>query len=256
MTDTTTWIPHDRPVDRLRQIPALINELRTLGTTRNPTGETVHTRSVPGPRPPARLDQLDILDHPNRRHDAPPELKAMMQYASRPIWEAVDNDTKAAHPQPFNETKPPTWATECAWLADIWDDARPQLDEADIDMIDGELRRIYGSITAAVGLTPPKQWPCLTPGCGGLMHIDEAGWLVCDLGHQHSGLAKWRRHTAMELDDLAKQFGVPKTTLRVWHTRGKLPYLEGTRRAWPWDVIRNRWPDLAKMVEERERDVR
>lgn len=252
MTDRESWGPDEwidpwAPVDRLHQMPLLAAQAVELGQTRNPSGDRRAQRShTSGSRPPARLDLIDVADDTT---EARGELRALILWCSRPIWEGVDHDTRAAHQQPLGT---PTWETECAWLAGIWQTSRAQLDEVELDMTYRQLDRAYSALCRAVGLRPPQRWPCLTEGCQGNLEISDDGWLRCESGHTHPGIARWKFHKPMALPDLANEFDVKEGTLCQWHARGKLPYSNDSKpfKAWPWDVIRCKHPDDVELIDD------
>ncbi|MEH1512123.1 hypothetical protein V7F95_08230 [Cutibacterium avidum] len=256
MTRLLTWIPATDPLGRIQQMPDLVAELETLGQSRNPDGSTTHTRHVPGPQAPTRLDRLDILPTPGWE---PPMLRALAGEASRVIWEAIDPDTRAAHPQP----RELSWATECAWLADIWADSRAWLDEAAMAIVDDTIAATYTYLARAIGLTPPKRIPC--PDCGAPCEID-GPLLVCTATrwqpegqrHEYEGPAamerKWRHHPPMTAAELATQLPIQRKRLNQWHRRGHIKPAPHTTppRFYPWDVIARLWPDIAAAIEERD----
>lgn len=242
------WIPPECKVERLLQMPMLAMMAAEIRQSRNPDGTTSeHSAPTFGSRPAARLDIIDLAEGPT----TPAELQTLILWCSRPIWEALDADTRRAHPQPIGTV---TWATECTWLADVWGDSRAWLDEVDEDMVDMTLDDCYRALTRAVGLRPPAPWPCLTEGCQGTLTVQDDGWLMCEYGHVHQGLAKWRFHQPMQLPDLAQEFDVKEPTLWQWHLRGKLPYASDQKpyTAWPWDVIRCKFPDLSLLIEDQK----
>lgn len=104
------WIDPWAPVDRLHQMPLLAAQARELGQTRNPDGDRRAQRShSAGSRPAARLDLIDVADDTT---EARGELRALILWCSRPIWEGVDHDTRSAHPQPLGT---PTWETDAQY---------------------------------------------------------------------------------------------------------------------------------------------
>lgn len=259
MLDTYTWIPASDPIGRLAQLPALVAELSALGQSRNPDGESTHTRHVPGSRPPLDVSRLDILPTPGWE---PPMLRTLADEASRVIWEAIDTDTRAAHPQPRGLT----WATECAWLADVWPDACAVCDMAALDMARDAVDQTYRNIADLIGLRPPTQLRC--PDCGAGMETVEGGAvLVCRATawqahpHEYPGPARveglWRRQPAAPAPELAGRLGLPVTSarLRQWVRRGRIrPASKAPGRPstfFPWDVVRCLWPAIVEAIDER-----
>lgn len=260
MTRTLAWIPATDPLGRIQQMSALVAELHSLDGTRNPDGESTRSRHVPGSRPPLDVSRLDIL--PTRGWE-PPMLRTLAGEASRVIWEAIDPDTRAAHPQPCGLT----WTTECAWLAGVWADSRAWLDDYDMAMVDDTISATYAHLTRAVGLKPPRAIAC--PACGALCEID-GPVLVCTATrwqpegqrHEYPGPAametKWRYHAPMTAAELASELPVTPGQLSQWQKRGRLhPAVKSARRGdphryWPWDVIRLLWPGIVEAIDTRD----
>lgn len=265
MTECTSWGPDEwidpwAPVDRLRQMPLLAAQARLLGQTRNPSGDRRAQRShSAGSRPAARLDLIDVADDTT---EARGELRALILWCSRPIWEGVDHDTRQAHPQPLGT---PTWETECAWLAGIWVESRAQLDEVECEMTHDAVNRAYGALCRAVSLHPPKALPC--PECGAPL-VKEGTMLVCAetryaaWKHEYPGLddvaITWRKHDAMTTAELCNALpGVTQQRMDDWkRRRGLKPEAKVSgRNLWrPWDVIRILWPDIAESLDAKIAD--
>lgn len=264
------WIPATDPLGRIQQMPDLVAELAALGQTRNPDGDArALTRSVPGPRPPARIDSIDILDRPGGQ--SPPLLEALVLYVSRPIWEAFDPDTRTAHPQPLGT---PTWARECAWLTGVWAESRSILDAADMAMVDDELATIYAEVAQAVSLYRPRL-AMTCPQCGAAMELVGEGLkavFVCTATrwqadrHEEKGPAalelEWRYHPPMTRRQLLAKLGDSGLTAKKldnWcnASRKLKPVARGGGRGrqntyWPWDVVRLMWPAIADAIDERD----
>lgn len=257
MTTPTTWVPSTDPLSRIQNMPALVAELHHLGTTRNPGGESTHTRHVPGSRPPLDLSRLDILPSPGWE---PPLLRTLAEEASRVIWEAIDDDTRATHPQPCGLT----WTAECAWLAAVWADSRAWLDEADMAMVDDTISVTYARLARAVGLKPPNAITC--PACGAPCEIDgpvlactATRWQPESQRHEYPGPAalekRWRLAPPMTAAELAAELPVQRKRLNQWHRRGKIKPAPHTTppRFYPWDVIAQLWPDITAAIEDRDK---
>lgn len=257
MTRLLAWIPATDPLGRIQQMPALVAELETLGQTRNPDGESIRTRHVPGSRPPLDVSRLDILPTPGWE---PPTLRTLANEASRVTWEAIDPDTRAAHPQPCELS----WATECAWLAGVWADSRAWLDEADMAIVDDTISATYAHLARAVGLKPPRAITC--PACGAPCEIDgpvlactATRWQPEGQRHEYPGPAalekRWRFAPPMTAAELAAELPVQRKRLNQWHRRGKLkpaPHMQPPR-FYPWDVIARLWPDITEAIEDRDK---
>ena len=266
----TQWTPASDPLGRLAQLPALVAELETLGQTRNPDGDPrSRSRNVPGSRPPCRIDRIDILDRPGEQ--SPPLLDRLALYVSRPIWEALDLETRQTHPQPIGE---PSWTRECAWLAGVWDQSRAVLDAAAMAMVNDELAAVYAEVARAVGLHRPQ--PVATcHQCGAPMELVGEGLkavFVCQATrwqadrHEMQGPAalehQWRYHPPMTRDELLAELGDRGLTARMlkrWCTDGRKlrPAKRGGGRGtqstyWPWDVIGLMWPAIVEAIDERD----
>lgn len=252
------WISPECKVERLLQMPALASLAAQIGQSRNPDGTTSeHSAPTFGSRPAARLDIIDLAEGPT----TPAELQTLVLWCSRPIWESLDPETKAAHPQPIGTV---SWATECAWLADVWGDSRAWLDEVDEDMVDMTLDDTYRCLTKAVGLRPPAQIPCPHDGCHS--HLEPDGdMLVCratrwqQWKHEYEGpqrlMSRWLSQPPMTAAQLAEaHFPVTRKRLSKWVERHKIkvavkpgPGLPDRYR--PRDVIAVLWPDIRPEVE-------
>jgi hypothetical protein len=265
MTECTSWGPDEwidpyAPVDRLHQMPLLAAQARLLGQTRNPSGDRRAQRShSAGSRPAARLDLIDVADDTT---EARGELRALILWCSRPIWEGVDLDTRQAHPQPLGT---PTWETECAWLAGIWQTSRAQLDLVDLQMSSMTLDDTYRALCRAVGLRKIKPLPC--PECGAPL-VKDGPILVCEetrwaaWKHEFPGVDEvaisWRRHDAMTTAELCNALpGVTQQRMDDWkRRRGLKPEVKVSgRNLWrPWDVIRILWPDIVEALDAKIAD--
>jgi hypothetical protein len=256
------WIDPWAPVDRLHQMPILAAQARELGQTRNPDGDRRAQRShSAGSRPPARLDLIDVADDTT---EARGELKALILWCSRPIWEGIDDETRRAHPQPLGT---PTWETETEWLAGIWVESRAQLDLVDLQMSSMTLDDTYRALCKAVGLRAPRRPHC--PTCGAPC-IEQGDMLVCEatrwqqFKHEFPGastiVATWRRHPLMTAAEMVAELpGLTEDKLKKWTTRpvrvrpvatihtGKAGRPAGLFD--PWHVIRLLWPDIADDVD-------
>lgn len=247
------WIPPECKVARLLQMPMLASMAAEIGQSRNPDGTTSdHQPPTFGSWPAARLDIIDVAEG----FTVPAELQTLILWCSRPIWESVDPETKAAHPQPIGTV---TWATECTWLADVWGDSRAWLDEVDMGMVDMTLDDVYRCLTKAVGLRPPSQIPCPHEGCHS--HLEPDGdMLVCHatrwqtFKHEYPGAARlaadWRQHPAVTTSEAVELIpGLTADRLRQWKRRHKIRPVHteesnsndpeaGQRHWWrPWDII-------------------
>jgi hypothetical protein len=187
------------------------------------------------------------------------ELRALILWCSRPIWEGVDHDTRQAHPQPLGT---PTWETECAWLAGIWAESRAQLDEVGLQMTAMTLDDCYRALCRVVGLRPPRPARCLE--CGAPCEVVGSGdqdMLVCTATrwaphpHEFPGprrLAhRWRVHRPMATSWFETGHdGLPPLPAQWFKDHRRRNGLAPAGRAgreftWsPWAVIVTLWPTI------------
>lgn len=256
----TYWFdetPARSTLDRLRQLPSLVHQVMLTLDAPNPRDEAGRTsRPRPGSKPPTSLHALDLLratDHRDEEYSHAPLIR--LAQCSRIVMEAIDDETKAAHPQPLEGL---SWRTECAWLAGVWPAAQAWLDLVDFDWIETEVRTIHGMFAAAARLPKPARYAC--PKCSGEMQPAHGGrWLACtQCPHEERGdiEQRYRRRPPATIAKLSDEFTVPEATIRSWRRRGKLKpaRVEGGRPLfWPWDVLLLSKPAIARAIEERER---
>ena len=259
MTDRTSWGPDEwidpwAPVDRLRQMPLLAAQAVELGQTRNPDGDRRAQRShSAGSRPAARLDLIDVSDDTT---EARGSLRWLVLFVSRPIWEAIDHETRRAHPQPLGT---PTWKTECAWLAGIWRESRAWLDEVEMDMVDMTLDDCYRDLASRVGLRRPPVHHCDRCGeklepvgdrrdpdyweCPGCMRTFNFGLLI----EQHLEDQAKKAANQMHLADIARALNEKPATVRQWASRGIIAPVGKRlgRKIYDLDDVRERAEKLA-----------
>ena len=233
------WIDPWAPVDRLHQMPILAAQARELGQTRNPDGDRrSHVHAAPGSRPAARLDLIDVADDTT---EARGSLRWLVLFVSRPIWVAVDPETRAAHPQPLGT---PTWETECSWLAGIWRESRAWLDEVEMDMVDMTLDDCYRDLASRVGLRRPPVHHCDRCGeklepvgdrrnpdyweCPGCMRTFNFGLLI----EQHLESLP----VPMTLAAIARHIGRPKEAVKKWAQRGLIAPVKSKARRKLYDL--------------------
>lgn len=240
----------------LALIPTLAAEAALTAYAPNPDGEQAHTQHTLVTSAPANLGVLDAFAPADERHTARP-LTRLVE-CSRIVWETLDADLRAAHPQPIGE---PTFTTEATWLANTWPDAMPRLDLADVDWIDDNLQAITRQLAALAHVRPASRYRC--PDCGDSMQLGAGDWMICDSGaHQHPGPARlvtqWRRRPPMSTQALAVELRISPERIWKWRQRGKIApaHTEGRTAFWlPWDVVRQLYPDVAKAIETREAEA-
>lgn len=228
----------------LAALPYLADEaLRTWGT-KPVTGDTAHAHSIPGSACLADTARLDTLSSANTR-DGLGVLADWVHAIRRELDEAGELEPADLATMGNN----PTVATVCVWL------------DAMLPFIHGrgfepafvaDLAALTRRLRAVCRYTPAHAWPCLTTGCSGNMR-ERAGMLECDHGHRHDGIRKWQHHASMPLPDAAAALNVPYSTLARWAGRGTVPTDpdkgDNPRHVWPWDVLRQRYPDLVELAE-------
>lgn len=244
---------HSTIADMLAAIPALVVEVAATLHHPNPSAAPARRTRSDTAAPPTSLAGLDLLAPYHRVQDDPEAPLVLLLECSRICWEAVDPDTRAAHPQPIGAD--PTLTSEAAWLAGLWPTAQTHIDQADYAWIDDTLTRIVRQLTAAVRMTKPARYLC--PDCGWPMHLGETGWMVCETGsHMHPGPERlrdqWRRKPPMSTAHLAAQLHITTERIRKWHERGKLhpTRQEGRTLFWlPWDAVRCLYPAIVDAIE-------
>lgn len=238
MTDTrqepTLPLPAKRAVtvaEMLAQIPDLAVEVAMTADAPNPGPKAATTsRPVPGSRPPINLHVVDLLatSDPMRDEDHSTRPLIRLGECSRIVWEALDDDLRAAHPQP----ECLTWASECGWLRAAYVAAQHLLDESDYGWITSEVTGIYRSLAAQVQLHAEPRFVCTRLGCGATAHLQDGGrWVLCRNGHTLDVEAEKGRHLSMQdwtlaecRRALATYLGkhVPQKQLEKWVQRDAL----------------------------------
>lgn len=244
---------HPTIADMLAAIPALVVEVAATLHHPNPSATPARRARSDTAAPPTSLAGLDLLAPYTRVQDDPDAPLVLLLECSRICWEAVDPDTRAAHPQPVGAD--PTLTTEATWLTGLWPHAQTHIDQADYAWIDETLTRITRRLAAAVRMTRPARYLC--PDCGNSMHLADTGWMLCEAGHQHPGPDRlrdqWRRHPPMTTTDLAQALRIPAATLHTWHHRRLIQPVttdRGQHRWLPWDAITLRYPDIAAAIDQ------
>ena len=241
---------HMTVADRLALLPILAAEVAATAHAANPSGDARTSRRPGGHRVPREAEVGYLLGWDEAMSGAPlPRLVAL----SRLCWDAIDTDTRRAHPLPIGDH--PTWQSECAWLAAVWPDAQAWFDLSDVEWVDSETRDLVSMLAAAASVIAEPTYVC--PDCGWSMQPGIGGWMVCDSGaHRHPGPERlqrqWRRKPHMSAKRLADELGVSRATIDTWRHRGKLkPRSEDERPLmfWPWDVVALRYPDIVAAID-------
>lgn len=239
--------------DMLDALPSLIREAwATIGAP-NPDGRPARGSRRTGWQPPVELWTMDALRPDDGQEAHGSALITRLAECSRLIWEAMDADTRRAHPHPVG-TK---WGTEVAWLRQVWPDAQAWLDQVDFAWIEDELKTIHANLAALCRLRKKPRNLC--PDCRAPMHLGDDDWQTCDAGHQHPGPRRleheWRRKPPMPTRELCEALRIPRRTLMWWQEHRKISptRTEGKSSYWlPWDVIALRYPDIAAEIDTRD----
>lgn len=249
--ESLEWIGDGHPMDRVRQLPAILAELEALDGTRNPGGETTHTSPVFGSKPPVNETVTFLLD--GRENSLWGGLHRL-QDVSRIVWQYLDQQGRRAHPQPAESS----WSAEVAWLTAAWPAAA--LPQVVLDAACDQIDALYRSAAAAIGLRPPASIRC--PQCSA--HMTMIGdMLVCDAvpDHEVPGPERlehqWRRAEAATAAELAEQLPINRKRINKWVQRRQLkPYLKGgpgrPDTYLPWDVIGCLWPGIVELIDKRD----
>lgn len=214
------------PLAQLRVIPDLAAEVFATWGHPNPSGAALVRSRPVDPPAPTDLDTLDAL-----RLD-PHGLLFELTQAVRATAEHL-RDTGRPWPA---LTNPPTWASECGWLAataDVWgtDLWLNRFTVGAVDRVHAELSRIAREHVPHV--------PCLVYGCPGQMEAwdqsADGGWLwvtECEHGHhvdRHEIVRRAQDLQPLTLADMSARVGIPVKTLHRWVKRRILHPVPGVR---------------------------
>ncbi len=206
----------DRVERCLDELPDLCALLPDALITRTPHGE--NTRPAPGPKPPVRLDIIDLLDT-RSKHDwldgmefCDPDRMGVLPFLHG--WcRDLEADMLDHSPEPPAELPDPATITGCCrWLTQHlhWAQDRPQWPEIAWG-IHTTHRRVKVAVRGVQGRPEPPV-PC--GRCGEpLTHVEGTMPLwECPNGHQ-------TRVQAVTLRQAARVLGVSKSTLSRWARR-------------------------------------
>lgn len=244
MASETENIPTRKVAEWLSEIPELAKEAwLTWGTQAAPADRG--GRSVPGSRCLADLDRIVTLGT-SSDHEG---LGILASWVRAVVDDMQEAGQSAALP-------PGTVRAACAWLTDHLDWLTGQRYQGEFA---ADIRALRASLRAITKRRDSPPWPCLTTGCRATMRLID-GALECDAGHQHPGVDRWRFHPSMPLSQLGAALNIPTATLRSWHARHKLPYdpaktTDAEAYAWPWDALKQRYPDLVAMIETHDTEA-
>jgi len=198
-----------RPITHmLAELPNLAAEVFLTWTTPNPAPKADRTiRSVPGSRPPTRLDVWDAL-----RPDQKGDLRLLHG------WCITIDEVSDGELAPIPE-QTPTWNGVARYLTETW----PWWRTHELaDDCHHEIRQVHGRLRSRARIPPPPRYRC--PRCGDRAHMrDNNSWLSCDSGHTIDHRAEIARAMAtrppMTVGQIAAELGVKRDTIKKWIAR-------------------------------------
>lgn len=216
--------------ERLARIPQLVVEVQATVGHPNPGGRSALTKRTKRGSEPLPIDAsvFDALaSDDGRRLDSGVPVSRLLE-CSRLVWEGLDSEARAAHPQPWGAE--PTLVSEAHWLAGVWPTALVRLDLCVIEWIDEEVRWVHDLLASIARCRPRPAIRCLVPGCvdwvRALAPRSDGSWLwadVCGSNHRvdRHGLARlWSELQPVTLAEASSRLGVPVRTLTRWWRRG------------------------------------
>lgn len=229
--------------DMLARLPELAAEAFTCWGHPNPGERTDGVRTIPGPRVPIDVDTFDAL-----RTDEG-GLLADLSECVRIVWQEMDPDAKAEHPDP-HDWHEATWSSECHLLTASHDWWQANLDQFDLGWVTDTIARTHRRLEQLTRQPKPARLRC--PDCGDVLRVMEGGaYSYCDSGHEHPGpkrlAATWYGKPPVPAADIESELGVKAATLRQWKARGKIVPVrrDGLVDYWrPWDVVRLAYPGI------------
>lgn len=262
MTDQLEWIPDWRTTDRIRQLPAIIDELHALDGTRNPAdGPAIHHPPTFGSKAPCDETVTFLLDG---REDSHWGGLARLQDVSRLVWDALGPDGQPSHPQPTESS----WTAECAWLAPAWLTVVNTMPEVQFQAAQQQISDLYSSAAHAIGLRPPHRIPC--PECDSTL-IEDGDMLVCTatrwqpFRHEYPGpermVTDWMHAAPITTQEAVSAIpGITERKLRLWRDTHKITPVTQIKSArgrptqlWrPWDIIALTFPGILESLARKD----
>ena len=213
----------DEVLRYLAELPDMCALLPEAAIVRTPRGEG--SRSMPGPRPPLRLDVLHLLDTRDKgwMFDAPPDPDRVGVLPFLDSWardlEATALDERPELPDELPD--PPTVTGLCKWLAGEaqWASELPQWPE----MADG-IHKTWKAVRIAcraVREVEGRAVPCNRCGAGELRHVegDKPMWECSECEHRVTVQAVTLRQAAKILRDDLGASAPTLRTLQRWALR-------------------------------------
>lgn len=222
----------------LGELPNLAAEVFATWDAPNPapTKSDTNIRSIPGSRPPTRLDVYDAL-----RTDQKGDLHLLHG------WAITVDEVSDGELAPIPETSP-TWTGVCRYLTETYDWwGRHAL----ADDCTKEISAAHGRLRHLARTPAPPRYHCTQ--CGAAAHPQPGGqWMLCTEGHQMPGVgavrASLRKAKPMTAQAIEREWGdalgLRAKTITEWARRGLVEQHARVciDRKWrptyhPWDVI-------------------
>lgn len=227
---------HAEILQALRALPDLCAQLDP--TERTP-GPKMH--GTPGSRPPLRLDVIDLLDTRRKREFDWLDISAggddrhgvlpSLEWWTR--WVHADRADADLHQPELADT--PTIATECGYLASVWDYVGAQDYAGEIR---SDIKHLLAVVQHALGIR--REY---TPACRRCRNAlsktygpegDGTFWYECPwcgkVEDLNSGLRDLGRVQLATLAEISDLLDIPVKTLHRWHKDGLLKPEHGERR--------------------------
>lgn len=226
----------DEVLRYLAELPDMCALLPEAAIVRTPRGEG--SRSVPGPRPPVRLDVLHLLDTRDKgwAFDVPPDPDRVGVLPFLDSWardlEATALDERPELPDELPD--PPTVTGLCKWLAReaLWASGLPQWPE----MADG-IQKTWKAVRIAcraVDCEEGRPVRCDECGAGELRHVEggKPMWECSECKHKVTVQAVTLREAAAILRQERGKRAPSLRTLQRWALRPGLltPIGDGPKR--------------------------
>jgi hypothetical protein len=206
-------------LDKLAEIPRLVDELRSIGSSKPVSDDTEKRSTFSTSRPPTRLETLNIVDI-NIAGSCAQLLQNLVLSLINFCEKKITNLDQSPRLRPFD------WDQDCAWIASwstIWNNDQTDDNQPDVA---GTIDYIYTQLRRAHQIVDPPVLICPKPGCGGRLELRDGGsWMGCTNGHVIDHWAEIRRYGRLiegTAASLAKLTGISRKTINQWHSRGKL----------------------------------
>lgn len=209
----------------LHELPGLVTEVWLTRDAPNPSDRAViHTRTVPGSRPPLNLEVLDLM-----RTDDKGDLQLLHGWAV--AIDELSDGTLAPIPP-----RVPDWSTVSRYLADTWEWWRWQALCTDCE---AEIRDVHTRLSRLARTPQRQRYACAECGERASRQGD---LMVCVEGHE----IEWesRAHgLALTAQKIADRWDIPAGTIRRWKQEGLIKPVgkDGRQDLWSvWDILNAR----------------